>query len=337
METATTIVGIDVGKNICAATWITDNPAQRNPVCTFANALEGISELEDWCDHYGIRLATTIICIENTGVYSRLLAFTLFERGWMVVHVSPFDVYKSRLVVQAKTDALDCWVIASYAFRYPDRLDPFLPPQTCMIGLQALQQQRELLVATKRNLTNQRHTLLRLPQLNPSTIGPLDDMIDHCVCSIADCDQRITALIRADAQLHALSLLLKSIPGVGPRLIVAMLVVFEGGRRTMDPRRMAAWIGIAPLPRESGTMKKPARSRGFGPPLLRRLLFLPALGLIRQGQPFHSYYLRKLREGKAKRLIINNVANKLLRIICAVVRDQQPYYATHQSAPPIAA
>ena len=337
MEDSTVHVGIDVGKTSCTATWIAGDPAQRNPVCTFANDIDGFSKLEAWLDHHGIWPASTTICIENTGVYSLLLACTLFERGWMVVQVSPGEVYRSRLVAQTKTDAFDCWVIATYAFRYPDRLDPFLPAQTATTAINALMQQREQFVHTKRALTNQRETMLLIPRLSPQVLEPLEEMITHCDNGITDCERRIKDVIDADAQLRALALLLTSIPGVGPVLSAALIVAFEGGRRQIDARCFAAWIGIAPLERESGSMHKPARCRGYGPPLFRRLLYLPAMGLVREGQLFHAYFLRKQREGKAKRLIINNVENKLLRIICAVVRDQQPYYATYRSAPPIAA
>jgi transposase len=337
MEGGTTIVGIDVGKTTCTATWIASDPAQRNPVCTFTNALDGVAKLEDWLDHQGIHPASTTVCIENTGPYSLLLACTLYGRGWMVVQVSPGEVHNSRLVAQTKTDAFDCWVIATYAFRYPDRLDPFLPPHPAAVAIGALMQQREQFVHTKRALNNQRHALLLVPDLPPQLLEPLEAMIEHCDDGISDCERRIRERINADDQVRALALLLESIPGVGPILTAALIVVFDAGRRPIDVRRLAAWIGIAPLERQSGAMHKPARCRGYGPPLLRRLLFLPAMGLIREGQLFHSYYLRKQREGKAKPLIINNVANKLLRIICAVVRDQQPYYATFRSAPPKAA
>lgn len=337
MEASTTIVGIDVGKSKCTATWIVGDPAQRNPVHTFTNDLDGFAKLEDWLDQQGIHPASTTVCIENTGVYSLLLAYALYDRGWMVVQVSPGEVYNSRLVAQTKTDAFDCWVIATYAFRYPDRLDPFLPPHPATVAIGALMQQREQFVHTKRALTNQRQAILLVPNLPPQVLEPLEAMIAQCDENIADCERRISDLIHADAQLRALALLLKSIPGVGPILTASLIVAFDAGRRPIDARRFAAWIGIAPLERQSGAMHKPARCRGYGPPLLRRLLFLPAMGLIREGQLFHSYSLRKQREGKAKPLIINNVANKLLRIICAVVRDQQPYYATYRSAPPIAA
>jgi transposase len=337
MEDRTTIVGIDVGKTACAATWITDDPAQRNPVCTFSNEIDGFIKLEAWLEHHGIVSRESTICIENTGAYSLLLATTLYEHGWFVVQVSPIEVHGSRLVAQAKTDAFDSWVIASYAFRYPDRLDPFLPQHPVTVAISALLRQRELLLTTRRSLTNQRHSMLFLPQLPPDVIEPLEELIARCDEGIEDCERRIIALFHTDEQLHALALLLKSIPGVGPILTAAFIVVCDAGRRPINPRRLAAWIGISPLPRESGIMKKPARSRRYGPDMMRRLLFFPALGLIREGQPFHAYFVRKQREGKAKRLIINNVANKLLHIICAVVRDQQPYYATFRSAPPKAA
>ena len=82
-------------------------------------------------------------------------------------------------------------------------------------------------------------------------------------------------------------------------------------------------------------MQKKATSRRYGPPVLRKLLYLAAMTLKRYVPRFERYYLRKLAEGKPARLVLNNISNKLLRIICAVLRSgHQPYYETHRSVTP---
>ncbi len=54
----------------------------------------------------------------------------------------------------------------------------------------------------------------------------------------------------------------------------------------------------------------------------------------RHASMFKEYYLRKTKEGKAKRLVINNIQNKLLRIICAVLRTNRPYIRGYTSLHP---
>ena len=81
-------------------------------------------------------------------------------------------------------------------------------------------------------------------------------------------------------------------------------------------------------------MKRRAKSRPYGPPVLRKRLYLAALTVKHRTGRFERYYLRKRAEGNPARLVLNNIANKLVRIICAVLREGEPYYDTHRSVNP---
>lgn len=50
---------------------------------------------------------------------------------------------------------------------------------------------------------------------------------------------------------------------------------------------------------------------------------------------FKGYFERKRAEGKPKRLVWNNVANKLLRILCGMLKNKQPYIENYQSVNPM--
>ena len=52
-------------------------------------------------------------------------------------------------------------------------------------------------------------------------------------------------------------------------------------------------------------------------------------------QELRAYFLRKVEGGKAKTLVLNNIANRLLRIICAVLRDKKPYIKGYRSMNPL--
>jgi hypothetical protein len=56
---------------------------------------------------------------------------------------------------------------------------------------------------------------------------------------------------------------------------------------------------------------------------------------VRKHAPaFERYFLRKLSDGKQKQLILNNIANKLLKIVCAVARTSTPYIPGYRSINP---
>jgi len=52
---------------------------------------------------------------------------------------------------------------------------------------------------------------------------------------------------------------------------------------------------------------------------------MAALGSIRNSRELAEYYVRKVKEGKNKRLVINNIMNKILLRVAAVVRRGRPY------------
>ena len=81
-------------------------------------------------------------------------------------------------------------------------------------------------------------------------------------------------------------------------------------------------------------MHKRAHIRHYGPNASRKLLRLAAQSVATHNVTFRRYYKRKLLEGKAKALVLNNIANKLLKIACAIVRDNTRYIKEHRSVHP---
>ena len=103
----------------------------------------------------------------------------------------------------------------------------------------------------------------------------------------------------------------------------------------MNPRALANYLGICPHERSSGTsLRKRPRSSRLGPPRMRKLLHLAARSLVQHDLPIKQYYLQKLKDGKPKMLVLNNVENRLLKIMCAVLRTETPYKKNHRSVNP---
>jgi len=148
-------------------------------------------------------------------------------------------------------------------------------------------------------------------------------------------DQAIEELIRQDPTLRKNAGLVNSVPGVGLLLTANLMVITSGFNNHLKPRSLAAYLGICPYEHESGSSvhTKP-RSDRYGNGKARKLLHLAARSTATHKHNFRAYYLRKLAEGKPKRVALNNIANRLLRIICAVLRDGAPYCETHRSVHP---
>lgn len=58
---------------------------------------------------------------------------------------------------------------------------------------------------------------------------------------------------------------------------------------------------------------------------LRKILFCPALGCIKNSNYFTPFYLRLLENGKPKKLAVVAVMRKILLTAMGVLRNQQPF------------
>ena len=123
----------------------------------------------------------------------------------------------------------------------------------------------------------------------------------------------------------------RSIPGAGLIYALNFFIVTEGFAK-VDYRNLASFLGVVPHEHTSGTSvyRKP-RSDKQGSYRMRKQLYLSALSVIRNDGPFKRYFMKKQREGKPARLILNNIANKILRMSCAIIKSGQPYDPEYKS------
>jgi hypothetical protein len=100
-------------------------------------------------------------------------------------------------------------------------------------------------------------------------------------------------------------------------------------------KNLSAHFGICPFEKESGSsVRKKPRSRGHGPARIRKLLHLASRSVKTHRPEFRKYFHRKSLEGKPGKLILNNISNKILKIICAVINSKTAYIDNYKSVHP---
>ena len=115
--------------------------------------------------------------------------------------------------------------------------------------------------------------------------------------------------------------LLRSVPGVGPQLSVALLSDLpELGK--LGRRQIAALVGVAPMTRDSGTMRG-RRTVSGGRARIRAVLYMGALVASRHNPVIRSFYQRLLAAGKPKKLALTACMRKLLTILNGMVKSRQ--------------
>ena len=329
-------IGLDISKADFAAS-IYQTPDQ--PIVTkeeIPNNPEGFDQFLLWLKEHHIDKTNSHICMEATGVYSQDVAYYLLFRDFPVSIEPPLKVKRAFDPVGHKTDPVDSKQIAEYAYRFQDELTSWQPRDEILEKIRQLLSVREQFTKQKVALKNaiqayskQRVQVTLIRKAQKETLNQIEKQI-------ARIDKELDKLIKQDTSIFQKASNLESIPGYGMLLAAHLLVITENFTKIQKPKRLAAFIGIVPYQHQSGTsVSKRAKIRHFGPGPSRKLLRLAAQSVATHNVTFRRYYLRKLDQGKAKALVLNNIANKLLKVACAVIQNNTRYIKDYRSIHPM--
>jgi transposase len=299
----------------------------------FENAEDGFVAFLGWLQDHNLQTENTVVCMEATGVYGEGLAYFLHASGYTVAVEPPLNIQRKFPVNASKTDELDCQYIAEYACRYADKLALWKPRAEILEQVKVLLTTRHHFSVQLTGHKNALHAVNRKKVAAELAKQVHQNMLEQIAKSIKAIDQEIRRLIESDPTFKQTLLLLLSVPGIGLQLAAHLLIYMQ---ETLDPKVLAAFIGICPIQHESGSsIFSTPTSRHYGPSVLRKLLYLGACSVRTHKKQFQQYFFRKLAEGKHKKLILNNIQNKILKIACAVVRSQQPFIPNYVSVNPL--
>ncbi len=302
---------------------------------SFANDYDSFSQYLQWLRAAGVQPTNSVLCMEATGVYGEVLAHFLAANGYRIAIEPPLKVKRAFKPVGHKSDPVDSAQIAAYAYRFWDELSPWNPRAELLEQIKTLLATREQFVVQRTGHYNTLKGLKRKYVRTPLAEQVHERAIAELKGHIQTLEAEIQRLIDQDPHLRSTLALLISIPGVGLLLAAHMLVLFHTAPQPLSPKSLAAFVGICPYEDSSGTsVYHTPTSRHYGPPALRKLLFLAAMSISTHSRPFQLYSLRKAQEGKPKKVILNNIANKLLKVMVAVVRSRTPYIPDYRSVHP---
>jgi len=302
-------VGIDVSKDRLDAA-----VGSSGSVRGFANDAAGHRELVE----HLLAAAPVRVTLEATGGYERGVVAALASAGLPVVVVNPRRAreFARAAGVLAKTDRLDAGVLALYAERLRPPLRP-LPGQQ-QRALQELVTRRAQLVGM---LTQEKN---RLGQASSARIKRSIEAVMKAIRKqIDDAEDDIAREVERSPIWKDAVDRMGSVPGVGFKTACVLLANLpELG--TLSRQRIAALAGLAPVNRDSGSMRG-KRSIAGGRADVRTALYMAALSAVRCNPPIKSFYDRLVAAGKAKKVALTAAAHKLLTILNAILRDASPW------------
>ena len=266
----------------------------------------------------------TAVVLEATGDLECTVVSALAAAGLPVHVVNPRQVREFARATGrlAKTDALDAQILAQFGevLRPAPRALPDEATQALSAALARRRQLLEMLIAEK-----QRHSQAAA-RLKPG----IATHITWLTAELQRVDADLTLAIRHSPVWREQDDLLQSMPGVGPGLSRTMLAELpELG--TLSSKQLAALVGIAPLNRDSGTLRG-KRTIWGGRAVVRTALYMAALAATKWNPVIKAFYHQLLARGKAKKVALVACMHKLLIILNAMVKQRTPWRATAQQA-----
>lgn len=257
-----------------------------------------------------------LIVMEATGGYEFELFVEFSQAGLPVAVVNPRQIrdFAKACGLLVKTDKIDARVIARFAAVMKPDVSPL--PSAEALKIRALAVRRRQIVGLLTAEKN-RKELVRDQVVRKS----LDAVIRTLQREIDKLDGEIRDLIERSPEFRRKAEILRSVPGVGDQT-VSMILAHLPEIGTIDRRRIASIVGLAPRNRDSGKMRG-KRTTGGGRKAVRTALFMPALVATCHNPVLREYYHGLLARGKKKMVAIVATMRKMLILLNTLVAKNE--------------
>ena len=311
-------LGLDVAKAKFNACLIRESGKLRHS--SFANSPAGFAQLSAWLAKLGA--GTAHACMEATGTYYEALAAYLHGEGHTASVVNPAQIkaYAQSRLSRTKTDRVDATLIASFC---AERRPPaWQPPAPELRELQALVRRLDSLIEMRTMEENRLAAGV--------TVAAVCTSLEESIAYLAEQIKKTEALIRPHIDSHPgprrQRELLDSIPGIGETTAAASPAEVPDIKQYKSARRVAAFAGLAPRERQSGSSARGrVRLSKIGNARLRKALYFPAVTALRCGPFFQSWAEGLRARGKSKMAVIGAAMRKLIHLAYGVLKTGKPF------------
>jgi transposase len=310
-------LGVDISKRDFHAVLMQGGRSSKK---SFPNTVKGFDQLTHWLRNR--KAAAVVVCMEATGSYWQDLAAAIFDAGHTVTVINPkrIKAFAESELLRTKTDAVDAALIARFAAT--QKWEPWSPPAREIREMQGLSRHLEFLKRSRAQYL----TRIQTPGLPPRVIHSTQELISKLDLEIDDLERAIRDHIDRHPGLKAKNDLLQSIPGIGETTAATILSEMPGIEKFSSVGAVAAYAGLSPLIRQSGSsVRGKPRLCKTGNSRLRKALYFPAIVAQRHNPTLRALSDRLRALGKPPMLIIGALMRKLLALAYGVVKSGQPY------------
>jgi transposase len=308
-------VGIDISKENFDVAYIEGGKLKTHKYSYTESAIKQFISLQDNATH----------CVmESTGVYHLRLSHALYEAGISVSVVNPLSVKRfiQSKMQRTKTDKSDAVMLIEYGSVMEPEL--WQPDEAHYTQIQQLLNIQSQLIKNRTSVTNQIEAILFSVNQSKTGLNLLKKQLKFIENQLEQINRELDELMDKFADEDVDNL--QSIPGIGRKTAIALLVYAKGMVNFDNYRKLASYFGISPCVLQSGSSVK---GRGkickMGMGHIRMLLYMCARSAKKYNRACRELYERLLANGKAKKLALIAVANKLLKQAFAIVKNKAVY------------
>jgi transposase len=266
-------------------------------------------------------LAPALVAMEATGGYETVVASAVGAAQLPLAVVNPRQIrdFARATGKLAKTDRIDAAAIAHFAEAVRPPARPIADAEAQALGELVARRRQviEMIIAEshRRRMASQRRVIRAIERhlaLLQAELSELDSDIDGTI--------RKSPAWQADADLLA------SVPGVG-KVTLRTLIAELPELGHLNRRKIAALVGVAPVNRDSGTLRG-RRTIAGGRPAVRTALYMAALVASRANPVIAAHYTKLRAAGKTGKQALVACIRKLVVILNAILRDRKPWQPT---------
>ena len=320
-----TFLGIDISKKDFHVVLLKEERGSKPK--KFTNDTAGFENLNKWLKKQGVEELHA--CLEATSIYGDALAEFLYEAGYQVSVVNPARIkgFAKSELLRTKTDSVDAALIARFCAAIKPSLWKPTPPE--VKELQALLRRLESLTEMYQQEENRLETATK-------TVAKLTRAhLDYIKEQQAEIKKMISDHFDQHPHLKQQRELLTSIPGIGEQTAAVLLAEVGRIEDYKNARQLAAYAGLTPCERSSGTsVRGKTRLSCTGNVRLRKALYMPAVVAMRCNPLLKAVSERLLGRGKVKMQVIGALMRKLVHLAFGILKSQKPFDPTYLLATP---
>ena len=328
-------IGIDFSKEkVDVAIIFADGLTETEPRVfgEFKNSVSGYKGLAKWVEKNAkdIDPSQWLFCGENTGDYSKGLCNHLYGKGYDMWLENAKSIKDASGLRRMKSDRADASMIAEYAMRHYDKAVMYEPLSESLMQLREYFLYRQKLVKSRcsyqvrreeKRLTMEKcHARTSISRSEQIIVNQLNKQIERI-------DKEMQDLIEGDEELMSVFTIATSAPGIGPQNAICLMVYTDNFRRfNYNARKIACYYGLAPFGKDSGTsVHSDPHVHPMANRQIKAMLTQAALAAVRFNPKLGIYYQRLIDQGKKPQVALNNVKNKLIHLVTAMVRNRKVY------------